>query len=1242
MEEQMSFYKSAYIRNLFALLSVLTVFGHFIDQCLSNSWVSKGLFLFIFSFHMPLLFFLAGAIFKRVEDDRRTVWQMAGFSLCLYVLMKLVTSAAKVLLGGKLSFSLLTESGAPWIFLSVALCFLLAYCLRNVDKRVLLAGSFLLAVLGGYIEAVGDFLTLSRAIVFSPFFILGWMLGLERTERTTSKKWLRLSGLAVLALALLVMVLFTKRCYFLRTLFTGRNPYAKLGSRAARGPLYRIFTYCASTALVASVLAVAPRKSLGKIVDSIGTGFVQIYFLHRPILYILTGLGVYDLLDQLLGWKLGRVAWIICALICVCVLSLRVLARPFGAIYRGVGNIHKLSRQVGETLLPIDSKKKCFFWYTATFIILFSVCYWIFRENDKTFIYQTDAIFFHIEGLMVYGEYLRKLILGLFQGKFFFSQFDFHIGLGMDALLFALPSYAEPLNLFSVFVPSAYTHYLYSALAVVRIYLIGIAFLTYCLYMKKDHFSSYIAAIVYTFCNYIFTALRHTYFLTGMIYLPLLLIGVEETLRHKKTSRIFAITVFVSVISSYYFLWMNTIFCVFYFVLRYFETNRREIKSFLINTFAAIKGYLLGLGLGAISLLPNVIVFLNSNRENVTIIDQGSWPLYTNNYMRRFFVYLITPLKGPGGPGNWTKLGFISISLICLLILFISVKKHVALKVGYAITTVSLLLPACALVMMAFSSLTTRWSYVFAFPTAVVVAVGLENVPTLTKRNFGLVFVGICVYVFYVAFTPQAQNVYSFVGVILLLLTFICVYIAKETGFSTRRAQVLLIAIVSLGAAVNIYMTLSPQYGDIVNEFISSEKFVEIQAQSPYALFKDAPDKDFYRIDADGLFDNHYNSSIVSKVNSTSLFYNAMDRNYIRYMQELENADYQNMWRVGGHDSRAFLLAMNQVKYWTTKANGVPTPYGYESISVGADADNTYYNTMFLPLGFTYDSVITEDTFEPLTPLEKQEAFMQAVLLENGGTNETDKELIYTSFPIKYEVISNNGISVKKNIYTVKKNATLQIQFDQQENAEYYLRFNNFNIDDNGAETWIISVKNDENGDTNTWKVVSSTDTFSGPNLITDFTVNLGYTESAGIATYTITFPAKGTFTLDGLEVYAQSMDNYEAYVEKLSENTLENLEIGLSRVKGTISLDKDKILYYSIPYSTGWKATVDGKPVEIQRANIAFMAIPLEAGDHEVVLNYTTPGLAAGGGISAISILIFLFAFKRKKHSNDSGERNV
>ena len=58
-----------------------------------------------------------------------------------------------------------------------------------------------------------------------------------------------------------------------------------------------------------------------------------------------------------------------------------------------------------------------------------------------------------------------------------------------------------------------------------------------------------------------------------------------------------------------------------------------------------------------------------------------------------------------------------------------------------------------------------------------------------------------------------------------------------------------------------------------------------------------------------------------------------------------------------------------------------------------------------------------------------------------------------------------------------------------------------------------------------------------------------------------------------------------------------------------------------------GWEATVDGKPVELHRANLLFRAVWVTAGSHRVIFTYRPVSVVAGGVASLVG-LIALVAF--------------
>ena len=70
-----------------------------------------------------------------------------------------------------------------------------------------------------------------------------------------------------------------------------------------------------------------------------------------------------------------------------------------------------------------------------------------------------------------------------------------------------------------------------------------------------------------------------------------------------------------------------------------------------------------------------------------------------------------------------------------------------------------------------------------------------------------------------------------------------------------------------------------------------------------------------------------------------------------------------------------------------------------------------------------------------------------------------------------------------------------------------------------------------------------------------------------------------------------------------------------------------------AIPYHKGWSATVNGKKVNIVKANGLYMAVPLEVGYNKIVLSYTIPGLKYGMMISGLALVVLIFWEKIRKY---------
>ena len=72
-----------------------------------------------------------------------------------------------------------------------------------------------------------------------------------------------------------------------------------------------------------------------------------------------------------------------------------------------------------------------------------------------------------------------------------------------------------------------------------------------------------------------------------------------------------------------------------------------------------------------------------------------------------------------------------------------------------------------------------------------------------------------------------------------------------------------------------------------------------------------------------------------------------------------------------------------------------------------------------------------------------------------------------------------------------------------------------------------------------------------------------------------------------------------------------------------------NQLLFLSDTFYPGWHATIDGQSAPILRADLAFRAVPVSAGDHTVTMTYFPDSFKYGLYIAAISLILSLYIYR-------------
>lgn len=313
----------AYYDNCKFFLILLVVIGHFIQDYSTQAGVYRSIFMFIYTFHMPLFFFLSG-LFDNPDTPMKKRLNKGIYYFVLYLVLKTVITVIRWALYGKLSFKLLSEDGIPWFCLVLGVFIILTGILRlaKINLGVILVISIITACFVGFDKNVGDYLCLSRIVVFFPFYLAGTVTPKDKLESLISSKILKIAALIVLGGYLVCCFMFDK-LYILRHLFTGRNAFKD--SVAAYGPLLRLMCYGLTAVVGLAFMLIVPRMDLRKL-SEFGRRTMQVYFWHRPVIYVLAYFKINDSVLSL--GAAGKVLWILCAVALTLILSLKIFGFP--------------------------------------------------------------------------------------------------------------------------------------------------------------------------------------------------------------------------------------------------------------------------------------------------------------------------------------------------------------------------------------------------------------------------------------------------------------------------------------------------------------------------------------------------------------------------------------------------------------------------------------------------------------------------------------------------------------------------------------------------------------------------------------------------------------------------------------------------------------------------------------------------------------------------------------------------
>jgi uncharacterized membrane protein YfhO len=854
-------------------------------------------------------------------------------------------------------------------------------------------------------------------------------------------------------------------------------------------------------------------------------------------------------------------------------------------------------------------------------------------------VYDGDGMNQYLPIYIFWSRYLRTVLKNIFiLHNFIIPQWSFSIGEGADII--STLSYnivGDPFCFLSFLVPTQYMYIYYSVMSLFRLYCAGLAFAYLCFY--KGHNNNY-AVLTGAFCYIFFhfgilNVVRHPHFLNAMIYFPLTIVGAEKIIT-EKNPKLFICSIFISAFTSFYFFYMLALLTIVYVLTRLFTMHVKNIKTNLNIIIHFLSFGLLGMGLSSVILVPTLYAVLQDSREGML----NKFPfLYELQYYLRLPSIFTTITER----NHWLCLGFPIISIPCFFNL-IKGKDTKLEKNLLIVCCFFIFFPVFGLILNGFQYPSNRWCWGFSLLSGYIVVSQYKSLNTINIKLFCLSIIPLLLFSYIFVGISNAIN-----GLLnTIILTSLLILLKKFKSSLTRNRIILFYTLLSIftnslflfskyGQNYASTGTTSKDLFHLLNNETTNIKLIESTENSPPTFFR---------------YSGHELSRDVSMISNLSVVQHYVSLSNPKIQEFREKLEYNqsgNLHSYMGYDDRTVLDAISAVKYYyIPEQHPIRPPFGFEQTEI----NTIYRNSYFLPLVFTYENIIARVEWEKLTAIQKQETLIQNAVLEQNPKHLASKYPMLISKTVDSSITTETGIHKNGNTLIITKpNTHATISFTGQHNSETYLRLENIYYNDI-AEYDIALQNNQKLSLFKKTKLLikkilklkkSETihiyfNTSKGINKVLDyktpaytwyanrhtFCINLGYSETP-LTEVDVTFEDPGEYTIGNIEVICQPMDNYENQINALKQDIFENEEISTNSVKGNISLDKTKFLYFSIPYSKGWTAYIDGKKTELLQANIMHMGIFVEQGKHVIELKYKTPFLTIGLIISIISFIVLL-----------------
>lgn len=825
---------------------------------------------------------------------------------------------------------------------------------------------------------------------------------------------------------------------------------------------------------------------------------------------------------------------------------------------------------------------------------------WFFCGRYGVFGSKVDWISQH----SVLPDYFRQQFYNTGQ---LFPEFAANIGGGQNIYNFAYYGLYSPVVLISYFLPFVKMSDYMMAAGVISLLAAVLLFYKWLLRRGITSRLSFLTALLFLLSGpMIYHSYNQIMFVNYMPFLCLAFLGVDRYFEKQKPG-LYTISVFLMILTSFYFSIGGMFALVLYGIYRYAEGKEKlgeniKILGFVSDGFRFLLPMLTAVLMSAVLLVPTAMA-LAGGREG----------------------------------GHKTALS-------ALLIPEIPIFRVVYTPYGIGLTTLAI---TVLITGLTYRKLYEKFLHIACIAILTVPLFAyLLNGGLYIRDKVTIPFLPLLCYLIATYLEKQKRREISFwAGALPFLLTIVLVYMGREQGkYSEYLDWVLVDALVMLVCYLIFYwkkfdwvLIVVPigflaLYGVVLHK--SADKMIEpafyeeVTNKQIRTEIEELTEKEngFYRMEQSGTTsENAANLNRIWNMQQyvSSIYSSSYNPAYQKFRTEtfLVAQPFRNVLMQSVTENPIYQKLMG-VKYILSKQEIA----GYQQEKKVGDV-TVYKNEEVLPIAYVTNQMISEKAYEDLAFPYSQLAFLRFAVGKSVNDTVNPKEVLNSQVKetgAEIPMEDTQAIEKVEDGYHIKskeiQNVKLKISEEAQKEEILFVQFELKNYKrSKDVSVWLAGVKNKLSAGSHIYYNGNTTFTYAVNLKVGQTEVNLGL--------------GAGNYEIRNLRCYIGNTDESLKTLCQ-SEFRVDKAQTKGNRIVGSVDGVKDGYLITSIPYDEHFEVKIDGKDVKYEKVNTAFLGVKMPDGTHEVEIVYHAPGLKMGKVLSVTGLLLLagMMLWNKKK----------